>query len=199
MNRNITAGILIILAVGLYFSLTKGYLAEARAVKAVNDQYASAIDNAARLVSVRDKVLKQYNNISADDRDRLDKMIPSTIDNIRLIIDLNGVALKHGLSLKGIKANTSKAVEQTRPAVAPAARSGSGASLSREPAVISQPTLDSVTVSFSVTAPYLDFISFMQDLEASLRVMDLTHLSVAANDTGTYDFGVELRTYWLRQ
>jgi hypothetical protein len=54
-------------------------------------------------------------------------------------------------------------------------------------------------VSFNVTAPYQQFISFMQDLEASLRVMDLTHLTVSANDTGTYDFGVQLTTYWLRQ
>ncbi len=42
------------------------------------------------------------------------------------------------------------------------------------------------------------FISLLQDLEANLRVMDVTHLSLTANDSGTYDWSVELKTYWLR-
>jgi hypothetical protein len=172
-------------------------------VKSVNDSYASAIDNAQKLISVRDQVLKSYNDISADDRDRIDKMVPDTVDNIRLIIDLNSVALQHGFSLKNItaaaKSDSSGASPsaQGAPALAP---SSAGLSPSAAGSLsIATPTLDTVTVSFNVTAPYQQFISFMQDLEASLRIMDITHLTVSANDTGTYDFGVQLTTYWLRQ
>ena len=197
MNRNVTATILIVLAVGIYATYTRGVWNDASAVKAVNDSYASAIDNAGKLISVRDQVLKSYNNISADDRDRIDKMVPDTVDNIRLIIDLNSVALQHGFSLKNI---TAAAKSDSSGA------SSSGGSVQNQPLSkaagslsIATPTLDTVTVSFSVTAPYQQFISFMQDLEASLRIMDITHLTVSANDSGTYDFGVELTTYWLRQ
>jgi len=193
MNRNITATILIILAVGLYFTYTSGVWTEAVTIKAVNDQYSTAISSAEKLISVRDKVLKDYNNISADDRDNLDKMIPNTVDNIRLIIDLNNVALQHGFSLKNV---TATAKDATGKGSSSNSTSGNSNSNSFN---ISIPTLDTVSVSFSVSAPYQQFISFMQDLEANLRVMDITHLTVSANDTGTYDFSVQLNTYWLRQ
>ena len=190
MNRNLTAFILIVLSGALYFTYTSGLWQQAQAVKAVNDQYSSAIDNAQKLISVRDQVLKDYNNISALDRDNLNKMLPNTVDNIRLIIDLNNVALKHGFSLKNITANTKDAAgNPSAPSMVQTAQTGG----------ISIPTLDTVTVSFNVTAPYLQFISFMQDLEANLRIMDVSHLTVTANDTGTYDFSVQLTTYWLRQ
>lgn len=204
MNRNITATILIVLAVGIYATYTRGVWNDAVAVKTVNDQYATAVNSAEELVSVRDQVLKSYNDISASDRGRLDEMIPNTEDNIRLIIDLNSVALQHNFSLKNITAadnsgsagsgNTPASGSSPAPSPLPIAGAASAPKLS-----ITAPSLGVVTVSFSVTAPYQQFISFMQDLEANLRIMDITHLTVSANDTGTYDFSVQLNTYWLRQ
>jgi len=192
MNRNITATILFVLALAIYFTYTSGVWTDANAVKAVNDQYTGAIASAQKLISVRDTVLKEYNNISADDQANLDKMLPSTVDNIRLIIDLNNVALQHGFSLKNITAaaTADKSATGGNSGVNSSNNSNSG---------ISAPSLDTVAVSFSVSAPYQQFISFMQDLEANLRIMDITHLTVSANDTGTYDFSVQLNTYWLRQ
>jgi hypothetical protein len=198
MNRNITATILIVLAIAIYVTFTRGVWSDASAVKAVNDQYASAVNSAEKLVSVRDQVLKSYNDISANDRGRIDSMIPNTVDNIRLIIDLNSVALRHGFSLKGIAATNGTAAKAAGPASVPTSMPLQ-ASSANSPLSINNPTLDTVTVSFSVTAPYQQFISFMQDLEADLRIMDMTHLTVTANDTGTYDFSVQLTTYWLRQ
>lgn len=195
MNRNATATILIVLAVGVYITFTRAKLAEVQSVRAVNNEYVSAIASADELVKVRDSVLKAYNNISADDRQRLDKMIPNTVDNIRLIIDLNSVALRHGFSLRNIKAmasnNTSKAASPEIQNMAGVTGGPSG--------FIPTPTLDTVTVSFSVTAPYQQFIDLMRDLEMDLRIMDLTHLTVSAGSSGNYDFSVEFKTYWLRQ
>ena len=108
MNNNITAIILVALAIGTYLTFTRAKLAEVNEVRVVNTQYLSAIDSADRLIKVRDAVLKDYNALSSEDRDRLDKMLPNTVDNIRLIIDLNSVALRHGFSLRDIKAAASK-------------------------------------------------------------------------------------------
>lgn len=195
MNRNITALILLILAGGIYYTFTKGQLDQARAVKAVNAQYASALDNANELIKVRDQVLQRYHSISDLDRDRLDKMIPSTVDNIRLIVDLNNIAAKRGISLKNIKASAAGSDQNGPSGVAtvpaPGAPSPTGG--------ISEPKLDTVTVTFSVEAPYLEFIGFLQDIEANLRIMDVTKLSLTTADSGVYDFNVELKTYWIRQ
>ena len=193
MNRNITAIILIVLAGGIYVTFTSPRIDEVKAIRAINDQYTSAITNADKLVKVREEILKQYNSLSENDRTRLDKMLPNTVDNIRLIIDLNSIAVRKGFSLRNVKAVASgTSQKQAAPASAP--QSSSGARIG-----IPTPILDTVTISFSVSAPYQQFIELMKDLESNLRIMDMTHLTVAANATGNYDFGVELKTYWLRQ
>lgn len=197
MNRNITAIILIVLAIGTYMTFTRAKLAEVNEVRAVNDQYLSAIVNADKLIKVRDSVLKDYNALSDEDRVRLDKMLPDTVDNIRLIIDLNSVAMRHGFSLRNISAAASN---PGKPASNVPQAQDSGRGAGGTGSTIPTPVLDTVRVSFSVTAPYQQFIDLLRDLEANLRIMDVTHLTVSAGQTGgMYDFGVEIKTYWLRQ
>ncbi|HTK33385.1 MAG TPA: hypothetical protein VL335_02465 [Candidatus Paceibacterota bacterium] len=201
MNRNITATILIIIAGAIYFSYTSNLWAEAKVIKAVNDQYSSAIKNAETLISLRKKVTDDYNSISIQDREKLDKMLPDTVDNIRLVIDLNNVGQQNGLSLKNITASTKTSAPTTPTASSASATGPNGAQGfgQKDTGGISIATLDTVSISFSVSATYQQFIGLMQALEANLRIMDLTHLTVTANDTGTYDFSVQLNTYYLRQ
>lgn len=196
MNRNITAIILIVLAIGIYMTFTKAKLAEVNAVRAVNNEYISAIANADELIKVRDTVLNEYKSLSENDRTRLDKMLPNTVDNIRLIIDLNSVALRHGFSLRNIRAAVTGGSTKGAPTAVSTPQGGIPSGITSIPT----PTLDTVSVSFSVSAPYQQFIDLLREFEANLRVMDVTHLSVSVGSTpGVYDFGVELKTYWLRQ
>ena len=44
MNKNITALILIVLAVGVYFTYTKGKIAELKSIQVVNAEYQKAIE-----------------------------------------------------------------------------------------------------------------------------------------------------------
>lgn len=198
MSKNITATVLIILAIGIYLTVAKGMFTQVTQVKAINDQYRSAIDSAKQLIQVRDNVQKDYNNLSADDRERLEKMIPNTVDNIRLVIDLNAVALRHGFSLRNIKAAVSGTGNAGGASGSQKARVSPIGASSNSQASIAIPVLDTVDISFSVTAPYQQFRDFMQDLEANLRIMDIKHLSITGSDNGIYSFGVELQTYWLR-
>ena len=203
MNKNITATILIVLAIGIYFTVTKGKLAEAGLVAAQNSQYTSAIDSAKQLIAVRDQVNNDYKEVSQDDRDKLAKMVPDSVDNIRLIIDMTGIAKKFDFTLSGLSATvsgkgsaTSKAGAGSGPIANPMANPSMPGSTAASLAV---PTLDTVAISFSVSAPFNQFVSFMQALEADLRIMDITHLTMTANDSGVYDFNVQMNTYWLRQ
>ena len=107
MNRNITATILIVLAIGIYFTVTENVINAAESVQTVNSSYVTALDSAAQLIKVRDQVEQAYNNISPADRTRLDEMIPDSVDNIRLVIDLNSVAMNHGLTLSNVTAAAS--------------------------------------------------------------------------------------------
>lgn len=204
MNRNLTAFIMIVIAVGIYLTVTQGLLDQAGQVKTVNDQYSTAIANATRLSAMRQQVLDDYNKISDNDRARLDKMIPSTVDNIRLTIDLEGLASDQHLTLQGLTATVNSA-DSALSAPSPAA--STGAAMSPSGAMgngvanqsISAPVLDTVGVSFGVTATYDQFMTLLQAIEADLRIMDLTHLSMTVSDTGVYNFSLQFNTYWLRQ
>ncbi|MCX6719366.1 MAG: hypothetical protein NTZ38_03270 [Candidatus Taylorbacteria bacterium] len=187
MNRNITAVILIVLAMGIYATFTSSKWQEISAIRVVNDKYIQALNNADRLIQVRDKVTNDFNSLAADDRKKLEKMLPNTVDNIRLIVDMNNLANNRGLVLKSVRATMS------------GSKGGSVVSAADAKNTAAALTVDSVAISFSVSTTYGKFITFMRDLEANLRIMDITHLSMTANDTGLYDYSVELKTYWLRQ
>ncbi len=190
MNRNVTALILIVLAAGIYFTFTTKKIEEAKAIKAVNETYQVALDNSAKLLKEIDEVAKAYNDISADDKRKLDKLLPEHADNVRLIIDLkDDIALRHGLTLKGITTNTTLSKVET-PSTS---RGGTGEKSEGE-------ELGVMTISFKVTTSYGTFLNFLKDLESSLRILDISHLTITANEGGgLYDFGLEIKTYWLKQ
>jgi len=190
MNRNITALILIVLAVGIYFTYTSGQITVLNSIQAENNQYISAINNAKKLINLRDSVLNQYNAISDSDKARLDKLVPDNVDNVRLIIDISGIASRHGVTAAGI---TTSADTNSSAAGSTAPKTG------LNPVVAGTSGLSTVTVSFSVTTTYDNFIVFLQDLERSLRILDVTSITLSASANGTYTYGVALNTYWLKQ
>ncbi len=190
MNRNFTALILVAIAIAIYFTYTQGTMNDNTTISDTNNQYLVAINNSKSLSSVRDTVQTQYNNISLEDRDRLDKILPTSVDNIHLIVDVSKLANQYGFALRNIKATVAQDV-QSSGVQQNVTSSSSLPNISL--------ALSTVNLSFDTTAPYDKFISFLQALERSLRIMDVTKLSVKANDTGAYDFNVSITTYWLKQ
>lgn len=193
MNRNTTALILIILAIGIYFTFTKARINELKEIRSVNEEYQNAINNATDLLAVRDEVSRAYNNITEGDKERLDKIVPDSVDNVRLIIDVkDDIAARNGLYLKNIK-TSSPDIPTPNSSQTPLPQ-GSNRIIPQE----STSKYGVVTLSFSVTASYEQFVDFLRDLESSLRILDISKLTLAANDQGTYDFNVELKTYWIK-
>ncbi len=186
MNRSLTATIFIAMALGLYFTVTKTVLSDASKVNQSNKDYEQAISNANKILQKFDELTDKKKRIGQDNLDKLEKMLPQKVDNIRLIIDLNSIAFRYGFVLKGIQATAATAANtQAQPAT--------------QPGMIPAPALETVTVTFGVSAPYQQFISFLQDLESTLRIMDITGLSVNTSESGVYDWKVELKTYWLKK
>jgi hypothetical protein len=104
MNKNTTAVILIVLAIGIYFTFTRAQVSQLQIIKAQNDEYQKAIDNSVKLVSIRDGVEEQWRQVSPEDQENLNKIVPDNVDNVRLIIDVkDDIAAKYGLFLKNIK------------------------------------------------------------------------------------------------
>ena len=202
MNRIIFQVVLVIVSVVLFFSFidplyTKetGVTPSEWGIKRLQDEikkYNSTLADANSLIDERDKLDKKKNAISESEMARLEKLLPDSIDNIQLIIDINNIALPYGLVPKNINVagNDQKPGNKTN-----SAQNNNG---DAKVVIGGNDIIGSVTIAFSVSARYDTFKEFMHDLENSLRLVDVTDLSVTAGDKEFYEFNVTLKTYWLR-
>jgi Tfp pilus assembly protein PilO len=155
-------------------------------------QYDSALDKAAQLQAVKQNLLTKYNDFSPADLERLKKLLPDHVDNVALILDLDNLASHYGLGLSNVDVSTPASAAVSKTAVGAIGAAGL--------------KYDSLNIKFSTHGTYQQFSEFLRDLEASLRVVDLTSLSITGSgsqaDTGSqepsYQYSVSLRTYWLK-
>lgn len=132
------------------------------------------------ILRARGELSEQYKKISGRDLDNLNELLPDHVDNVKLVLDLNGIARNHGMTLRDIKVNE-EAPSKDAP-VGP----------DKKP-------YSQILLSFEVTAPYENFVSFLEDLERSLRIVDVTALDFEANEKGVYNYKVTIKTYWLKK
>jgi Tfp pilus assembly protein PilO len=173
---------LIVAAVGLFVIYINPTYQTIKGLSAQAASYDDALNKSQELKGLRDTLLDKFNNFSADDKQRIARSLPDNVDNIRLIIDINNVAARHELTLKGVSLGSLSDGRSNR--------SAGAVGSSGDP-------VGSVEVSFSVTSTYEEFLSFLADLEHSLRIIDVTKISFVASDAGRNDYSMTIRTYWL--
>lgn len=176
--------ILLIAAVGLFIGYTNAAFQASKVVSAETVSYDQALTTANQLKSQRDQLLSKRATFSTDDVQKLERMLPDNVDNIRLIIDINNIAARHGLTLKNVSLGAVSSASTARSAVAVGA--------SGDP-------VGSVNLGFTVTASYGNFLSYLADLEHSLRIVDVEKLNFKTGEgkVDSNDYSVTIRTYWL--
>lgn len=172
--------ILLLVSAGLLFwGLIDPAYAEIKKMKKEEALYDQALSNSKELQAIRDSLLKKYNSFSQEDLDRLEKLLPDTVDNVKLIMDIDGIAGKYGMSLKSVSVKT------------PTAQKSGVLGKNEEP-------VGSISLSFSVSGPYKSFINFLRDMENSLRIVDVETISFNSSDKDANIYELEVKTYWLR-
>ena len=188
---------MIVVAVGLFFSFTdpiyRGTDPQDPGIQVLQAEiakYDEAITKSNELVKERDRLLAVKNNMDSGDRADLERVLPDSIDNIRLLIDIDNIALRYGMVLKNLRFTGDGGSKS----------SGGGQKTSDQTLNISgDDKVGSVTFGFAVSSKYDTFKQFLRDLEKSLRLIDVTSLTVKASQTQDYyDYDVTIKTYWLR-
>ena len=141
-------------------------------------KYDDILNSSTKIVSQRDVLITKRNTISSADISRLERLLPSNIDNIRLIIEISKIAENRGLIAKNIS-------------VGDVAKTATTVGQSNSP-------YGTLSLKFTVNSSYNNFLNFLQDLENNLRLLDITDISFNATESGFYDFNVTLNTYWLK-
>ncbi len=170
-------------AVGLFALYTNPAYQTIKALQVQNASYDAALTKAQELHTVRDQLLARRNSFPNDNIDKLQHILPDNVDNIRLIIDINNIASRHNLSLTNVDLGNLGGGSQT----------GSKASIETS---VSQ--MGNVDVGFSVsTGNYDDFLAFIQDLEHSLRIVDVSKITFTSGTNNIVNYTLTVRTYWL--
>ena len=168
------------ISLALFFGFIDPSYGRVKTLRAQEAQYSDALDRARELQEIRDQLLSKYNTFSKTDFDRIEKLVPDHIDNVRLILDLDELASHYGMRVRDVQIEDD-AQRAVQGQIGP-----------------SEENYESVILTFNVSGTYDTFRSFLHDLERSLRIVDVVGLSFTSNETGVYDYSIHLKTYWLK-
>ncbi|MEK7505854.1 MAG: type 4a pilus biogenesis protein PilO [Patescibacteria group bacterium] len=182
--KSIFYGLIGLMAIGLFFFYTNpAYQDSIKQKRAQIEQYDQVIEESKTLIGKRDSLIKQRNAIDPSELDRLIKLLPDTVDTVRLVFDIDRVASQYGLVVRKVRVGEPGKDETASKTVA-----------------FRPDTKDYgvISLNFSVTATYEAFVRFIRDLEDSLRIADITEISFKTGENQLSDYSVTLKTYWLK-
>jgi hypothetical protein len=175
----LTPFLLIVSAIGFFIIFVNPHYKNVTELRAQSLEYDNAIARAQTVVAKKDLLVAKYSSYNPADIKRLQQMIPSKIDNIQLILDVNGVAKKQGVQINGIKISVDTSQKQV----------SVGAD---------QALYNSMVLGFGVTMNYEKFQLFLKDLERSLQLMDIASVSFSPAEDGQNNYSLVLKAYWLK-
>ncbi|MBI1974673.1 MAG: hypothetical protein HYS51_02420 [Candidatus Zambryskibacteria bacterium] len=175
--KNKSAITLIVLALGLFYTFTNVEYEKAKELHSAVIKYQDVLANIADVINLRDNLLVSYEEFPADEKARIEKVLPDNVDTVNLALELDGIGARYGISLKdvSIDSDNSRAVA----------------------AVLPQNNLsyDKTRVSFSFVSNYQNFKRFLSDVEKNLRLMEIKSVSFRSEDSGLYEHKVTIETY----
>ncbi|MFA6269795.1 MAG: hypothetical protein WC657_01130 [Candidatus Paceibacterota bacterium] len=178
-NISIIAYLIISVSIGYTFA----YSSFGEVTKLL-DQKQKYENSLAMILSVENKkneLLTEFNAISDADKKNIDTVLPSSLDFVRLVSQIDAVAANYGISIGKI---SSREV-------------GTSAGASIETTAPTK-SYGSSIIQFSFDSSYDNFNKFLTDLEKSLRILDIRSIKLETQDKGVYAYTVEFETYWLK-
>lgn len=186
MTKLVLSVVGFLLAGGIFFVYTQPTFEQIKAMRTEVGQYEGALSKSRELQQVRAVLLDKYKNFNPADLDRLEKLLPDHVDNVRLILDLDRLALSHQMPMQNVVIG-----DPTKEG-----SSGGNASISSPDPVLQK--VGALTLTFSTVGTYEQFKSFLSDLEASLRIVDVVGLEISRGQSNQLSYKIILRTYWLK-
>ncbi|OGG78521.1 hypothetical protein A3A36_00485 [Candidatus Kaiserbacteria bacterium RIFCSPLOWO2_01_FULL_52_12b] len=184
MNSRVLPLLALFLAIGIFFvyisPMWSGTIATTKAaIKSNNEALAAAATYKAR----ENELASAKNAMDPDNLARLSALLPDSVDNVRLILDLNALAARSGLTLSNIDVARTAADSV----------SVSDALPSTDASVVGAANL-----SLSAVGTYQALQTFLLGVEMSERLLDVKEIALSGSDTGVYTYKMTVRLYWLR-
>ncbi len=194
--------ILIAASIAFFVFFTKPQWAQLKENRLEVEKLVIAQENANKLKSKIESLSKVRSSITAKDQEKMLKMLPNNVENVKLIIDFDNMLQdliedNKTVSLYNVAGDISK-ISIDNPKIS------QSTSVIEGNFDVTQ--LGVADFNFSVSLTYNDFLSFLKRLESSTRIFDIESISfstptVAGSkrpDEIVYTFNILLKTYWLK-
>ncbi len=179
--KNNSAIVLLLLSVGLFYAFTNTQYQNVRKLYTLSGEYQNVLQNASRIMELKDQLLVKYEALPVAEIERINKVLPDSVDTVRLALDLDGMASRYGIAIKNIQTVTD-ADKDTNLIVLPEV---AGA-------------YEKATISFGFVSNYENFMRLLADIEKSLRIIDVRSISFQTGESSLYDYQISIDTYWLK-
>lgn len=194
--------LLIFSGIATFFLITQTIYNEALDLKVEADKYNEALANSKMLQEERDRLTRKLNSFKEEDLNRLQKIVPDSVDNIKLILEIQQVAQERGILVKNVEFQPEQFLEkedstsETRQQNTNIRRPGLGTNLDYEV----------YDMEFSIEGKYDAFVEFMSLMESSLRVVDVKSIAFTPGTsedkdkvyTDYYKYTFRINTYRLK-
>jgi len=192
MTRFVMPVILIGISIVAFFMFTNPIYNNITLLRAEVASYDEALNNSKALENERDKLTAKYNSINPDNLIKLQKLLPENIDNIRLILEIEQLALPYSMILKDIKYSATNAISSQE-------------GIMPEGAQLSNKDYGVWDLEFSTAGTYNNFLNFTRDLESNLRIVDISSIeflsstsALSGSSPDSYKYNFKVKTYWLK-
>jgi len=183
--------ILIALAIAVFAFFIDPQYDQVKVLQQQKEENNTMLGLSTELKAKRDDIHKAFDNISAEERQELEKLLPDTVDNVRLILAIDDIATQYGIGIKNIKVGREGQNNDGN---------SDGGGRNAINSVDTSGNIGTIKLSFTIHATYKEFLSFIEDLEGALRIVDIETLDISRVGTDgvfmRYDIGLD--TYWLR-
>jgi hypothetical protein len=200
--RSIIPIIFICVSIAGMFLYVKPLYTETTVLRADLASYNTALANSKNLQKTRDNLIASYKAITPVDKDRINRFLPNTVNNIQLILEIQQIASKYGLSIQNISFKPPVNDDDQAP-VDPKATTKTAKTVKQKEVVL----FGTFDLEFKTRADYATFQLFVADLEQNLRLIDIVNIDFVVPtyskqmvdvDPNIYDFSLKIKTYWLK-
>jgi hypothetical protein len=183
MTKSFILPFLFLIAAGVIFFVHVESLYErTEQLQATTLEYEEALHQASEIRRVRDDLLIKYNNFSTEDLNRLYQILPDSINNVGLIMDVEALARDYSVSILKVDA---------KPTSFDHYGSTDGGRFGTD--------VGSLVLSLEAEAKYDDFRFFLKELERSLSIFDVELMKLTTGERpGINRYEVRLNSYWLK-
>lgn len=185
MFRTITPFFSIILAIAIYFFFSSDIFAEMKLLEAETKEYNEAIANGKQYNQKLESALNTKRAINALEAERINALVSTDVDEVRLLVDLTEIARSHNMLLGNISVEEGESVSDI-----PAEDMSSN--------VVTASDFVETSITFGLIGTYEQFKDILADIEKSLTLLEITNIEFAANEGDLQQFNVTVRTFALR-